>query len=64
MNPHRIAVKLYLEDPAGLDPDADALDVLVQALAAGKSGRLWRRLTDAGLTTSAFAFYPRLRDKD
>ena len=48
--------------PAGLDPDADALDVLAQALSAGKSGRLWRRLTDAGLTTSAFAFYPRLRD--
>ena len=56
------AVLVAYKAPAGLDPEADALDVLVQALAAGKSGRLWRRLTDAGLTTSAFAFYPRLRD--
>ncbi|HEX8384569.1 MAG TPA: pitrilysin family protein, partial [Rubricoccaceae bacterium] len=56
------AVLVAHKAPAGLDPDADALDVLVQALAAGKSGRLWRRLTDAGLTTSAFAFFPRLRD--
>jgi zinc protease len=56
------SVLVAYKAPAGLDPDADALDVLVQALAAGKSGRLWRRLTDPGLTTSAFAFYPRLRD--
>ena len=56
------AVLVAQKAPAGLDADADALDVLVQALAAGKSGRLYRRLTDAGLTTSAFAFYPRLRD--
>ncbi len=48
--------------PAGLDADADALEVLSQALAAGKSSRLYRRLTDQGLTTSASAFYPRLRD--
>ena len=56
------AVIVSYKAPPGLDADADALDVLTQALAAGKSGRLWRRLTDAGLTTSAFAFYPRLRD--
>ncbi len=56
------AVLVAQKAPAGLDADADALDVLVQALAAGKSSRLYRRLTDAGLTTSAFAFYPRLRD--
>lgn len=55
-------VLLAYKSPAGLDPDADALDVLVQALAAGKSGRLYRRLTDRGLTTSASAFFPRLRD--
>ena len=48
--------------PAGLSADADALDVLVQALAAGKSSRLFRRLTDPGLTTGAYAYYPRLRD--
>ena len=56
------AVLLAYKAPAGLDPDADALDVVVQALSAGKSGRLFRRLTDRGLTTGASAFYPRLRD--
>lgn len=48
--------------PAGLDADADALDVLVQLLAGGKSTRLFRRLTDRGLATHASAFFPRLRD--
>ncbi|MDX1419415.1 MAG: pitrilysin family protein [Rubricoccaceae bacterium] len=48
--------------PPGLAPDADALDVLVQLLSGGKSTRLYRRLTDAGLATHAAAFYPRLRD--
>ena len=56
------AVLLAYKAPAGLDPDADALDVLVQALSAGKSGRLFRRLTDRSLTTGASAFFPRLRD--
>ncbi len=31
-------------------------------MTAGKSSRLFRQLTDRGLTTSAFAYYPRLRD--
>ena len=48
--------------PAGLDADADALDVLDQVLSGGKSARLFRRLTDRGLTTAASAFFPRLRD--
>lgn len=48
--------------PAGLHEDADALDVLAQILAGGKSARLHRALTDKGLTTAATAFYPRLRD--
>lgn len=48
--------------PAGLDEDADALDVLAQVLAGGKSGRMHRALTDKGLTTAASAFFPRLRD--
>ena len=56
------AVLLAYKAPAGLDPDADALDVLVQALSAGKSSRLYRRLTDRSLTTGASAFFPRLRD--
>ncbi len=56
------AVLLAYKAPAGLDEAADALDVLVQVLAAGKSGRLYRALTDPGLTTSASAYFPRLRD--
>ncbi|MEM1055117.1 MAG: pitrilysin family protein [Bacteroidota bacterium] len=56
------AVLLAYKAPAGLTETADALDVLVQVLTAGKSSRLFRRLTDRGLTTSAFAYYPRLRD--
>ena len=55
-------VLLGYRAPAGLSAEADALDVLVQALAAGKSSRLFRRLTDRGLTTGAYAYYPRLRD--
>ena len=56
------AVLLAYKAPPGLDPAADALDVLVQILAGGKSARLYRALTDPGLATSASAYYPRLRD--
>ena len=49
----RVEVDLYT---------ADALDVLTQVLAAGKSARLYRALTDPGLSTSAAAYFPRLRD--
>lgn len=55
-------VLLAWKAPAGLDEDADALDVLSQILSGGKSSRLYRKLTDAGLTTHAGAFFPRLRD--
>ena len=56
------AVLLAYKAPAGLDEAADALDVLVQVLAAGKSSRLWRAVTDPGLATSCSAYFPRLRD--
>ncbi|WP_420457021.1 M16 family metallopeptidase [Rubrivirga sp.] len=56
------AVLLAYKAPAGLDETADALDVLVQVLAGGKTGRLYRALTDPGLATSASAYFPRLRD--
>ena len=56
------AVLLAYKAPPGLDETADALDVLVQVLAGGKSGRLYRALTDAGLATAASAYFPRLRD--
>ncbi len=55
-------VLLAWKAPAGLDEDADALDVLAQILSGGKSSRLYRQLTDTGLTTHAGAFFPRLRD--
>ncbi len=56
------AVLLGFKAPPGLTADADALDVLSVALGQGKSSRLYRRLTDRGLTTSVFAYGPRLRD--
>ncbi|MEM1042593.1 MAG: pitrilysin family protein [Bacteroidota bacterium] len=56
------AVMLGFKSVAALDADADALDVLSVALGSGKSSRLYRRLTDQGLTTSVFAYAPRLRD--
>ena len=55
-------VLLAYKAPHGLDETADALDVLVQVLGAGKSSRLYRALTDAGISTSASAYFPRLRD--
>ncbi len=56
------SVLLGYKAPPGLSETSDALDVLVQVMTAGKSSRLFKRLTDKGLTTSAFAYYPRLRD--
>ena len=56
------AVVLAFKAPPGLTEDADALDVLSSALGDGKSSRLYRRLTDRGLTTGVFAYAPRLRD--
>ncbi|MGB3543204.1 M16 family metallopeptidase [Rubrivirga sp.] len=55
-------VLLAYKAPHGLDETADALDVLVQILGAGKSSRLYRALTDTGISTSASAYFPRLRD--
>ena len=56
------AVMLAFKSAPGLTDEADALDVLATALGEGKSSRLYRRLTDQGLTTSVFAYSPRLRD--
>lgn len=56
------AVLLGFKGPPGLSEDADALDVLTTVLAGGKTSRLFRRLTDQGLTTGASAWTPRLRD--
>jgi zinc protease len=56
------AMLMSFRAPAGLDLEADALDVLAVALGAGQSSRLHRRLTDQGLTTASVAWMPRLRD--
>jgi zinc protease len=56
------AVMFGFKSVPALDPMADALDVLGIALGGGKSGRLYRNLTDRGLTTGVFAYAPRLRD--
>lgn len=56
------AVMVAFKSPAGLHEDADALDVLSVVLASGKSSRLYRRLTDSGLTTHVFGGATRLHD--
>ncbi len=56
------AVMLAYKAPPALDEDADALDLLARILASGKNSRLFRRLTDQGLTSDVFAMNARLRD--
>lgn len=56
------AVMLAFKSPSGLDEDNDALDILSMILSAGKSSRLFQRLTDRGLTTHVGASASRLRD--
>lgn len=56
------AVMLAWKSPCGLDTDTDALDMLFAVLSAGKNSRLYRRLTDRGLTTSAWGTVSRFRD--
>ncbi len=56
------AVMMAWKSPGGLDTDTDALDMLSAILSAGKNSRLYRRLTDRGVTTSAWGSVSRLRD--
>lgn len=56
------ALMLGYKSPPGLDTDTDALDVLAQVLASGKNSRLFRRLTDQGLTAQVGASASRFRD--
>lgn len=55
-------VMVAFKTPAGLEPDADALDVLATLLSHGRNSRLYRRLTDTGLTTLVVAANERHRD--
>jgi zinc protease len=56
------AVMMSYKSPEGLSEDADALDMLARVLASGKGSRLFKRLTDQGLTADVFAMSTRLRD--
>lgn len=56
------ALMISQKIPEGLHPDIDVLDVLSMILASGKKSRMYRHLTDNGLTTSVFASASRLRD--
>lgn len=47
--------------PDALDPDTDALHLLSRVLVGGMSSRGYRKLTDAGLTTTLWASASRLR---
>jgi len=59
---HLGAVMVAYKSPPGLHTDTDALDVLSMILGSGKSSRLFRRLTDRGLTTHVFGGASRLHD--
>jgi zinc protease len=56
------AVMVAFKSPPGLSEEADALDLLSTILTVGKTSRLHRKLTDAGLTTHLFGGVSRLRD--
>lgn len=56
------SVLISLRAPVGTDPESDALDLAAVIMGAGQSSRFHRKLTDAGLSTGAFAWMPRLRD--
>ncbi len=59
---HVGAIMIAYKVPPALDADTDALDALARVLASGKSGRLYRRLTDQGLTAQVSAATMHTRD--
>lgn len=56
------ALMLAFKSPDAFSTDTDALDVLGMILSSGKNSRLYRLLTDRGLTTHLMADTSRLRD--
>jgi zinc protease len=56
------ALMAAYKSPPAMDEDTDALDVLSSILTSGKNSRLFRRLTDQGLTTQLSSAAARLRD--
>ena len=59
---HVGALMIGYKTPPACDPDTDALGALAIALAWGKSGRLYRALTDQGLTAQVTASTTHWRD--
>ncbi len=59
---HVSALIMAYKVPPACHEDTGALDLLAHLISHGKSGRLWRRLTDQGLTAGASASAPHLRD--
>ena len=59
---HVGALMMGYKTPPALDPDTDALGALAIVLTWGKSGRLYRALTDQGLTAQVTASTTRWRD--
>jgi len=56
------AVMIAFKSPPATEMETDALEVLEMILTSGKTSRLFRRLTDAGLTSHVFGSVSRLRD--
>lgn len=56
------AMMIAFKTPRALHQHVDALDVLSKVLTSGKNSRLYRRLTDRGLTTDLFSTASRHRD--
>lgn len=50
------------KSPRAFHPDTDALDVLAMVLGSGKNSRLYRKLTDVGMTAQVGVSVSRLRD--
>ncbi len=59
---HVSAVIMAYRAPPACHEDAGALDLLAHLLSHGKTSRLWRRLTDQGLTSGASASASHFRD--
>ena len=59
---HVGAVMVGYKAPPALHPDTDALDTLARLLTSGKNSRLYRRLTDQGLTAQLVAATSHARD--
>lgn len=55
-------VAIGYKTPSALDKDSAAVEVLSLILSDGKNSRLYRALTDKGLTTRVDAYYGAMRD--